>query len=79
MKTDVFRGYGKIEDLSAQTAVECRFGGEIETVLSAHAGVVLLSATADNGEIKYTGRAHFSIVYEDQDRKVCRAEKGVEF
>ena len=79
MKTDVFRGYGKIGDLSAQTAVECRFGGEIETVLSAHASVVLLSATADNGEIKYTGRAHFSIVYEDQDRKVCRAEKGVEW
>lgn len=79
MKTDVFRGYGKIGELSAQTAVECRFGGEIETVLSAHAGVVLLSATADNGEIKYTGRARFSIVYEDQNRKVCCAEKGVEF
>ena len=79
MKTDIFRGYGRIEELSAQTAVECRFGGEVETVLSAHASATLLSAVADNGEVKYTGRVHFSIVYEDGEHKVCRAEKGVEF
>lgn len=79
VKTDVFRGYGKIEELNAQTAVECRFGGEVETVLSAHASATLLTATADNGEIKYTGRVHFSIVYEDAERRVCRAEKGVEW
>ena len=79
VRTDVFRGYGKIEELSAQTAVECRFGGEVETVLSAHASATLLTAVADNGEIKYTGRVHFSIVYEDAERRVCRAEKGVEF
>lgn len=78
-QTEVFRGYGRIEELSAQTAVECRFGGEVETVLAAHAGVALLSATAENGEVKYTGKALFSIVYEDSARKVCRAEKGVEF
>ncbi len=79
MKTDVFRGYGKISETHAQTAVDCRFGGEVETVLSAHASAILLSATCDNGEVRYTGRAHFSIVYEDGERKVCRAEKGVEF
>ena len=78
-QTETFRGYGKIGELNAQTAVECRFGGEVETVLSAHASAVLVSAEADNGEVRYTGRAHFSIVYEDADRKVCRAEKGVEF
>ncbi len=79
MKTDVFRGYGKIGEVRAQTAVDCRFGGEVESVLSAHASATLLSAVCDNGEIKYTGRAHFSICYEDGERKVCRAEKGVEF
>lgn len=79
VKTDVFRGYGRITRFVAQTAVECRFGGEVETVLSAHASVILLSASADNGEVRYSGRAHFSIVYEDSEKKVCRAEKGVEF
>ena len=78
-QTETFRGYGKIGEASGQTAVECRFGGEAETVLSAHAGVTLLNAEAANGEIRYTGRVRFSIVYESGEKKVCRAEKGVEF
>ena len=78
-ETETFRGYGKIGEISGQTAVECRFGGEVETVLSAHASATLLSAEAGNGEVHYTGRVHFSIVYESGEKKVCRAEKGVEF
>lgn len=78
-QTETFRGYGKIARASAQTAVECRFGGEPETVLSSHASVVLLTADAGNGEVHYTGRVHFSLVYEDGEKHVCRSEKGVEF
>ncbi len=78
-QTETFRGYGRLARASAQTAVECRFGGEPETVLSSHASVVLLSAEASNGEVHYTGRVHFSLVYEDGERHVCRSEKGVEF
>lgn len=78
-QTEVFRGYGKTGSLSAQTAVECRFGGEAETVLAAHASAVLTNAEADNGEVRYSGRVHFLIVYEDAEKHVCRAEKGVEF
>ncbi len=77
-QTETFQGYGKIKDVSAQTAVECRFG-DVESVLSAHAGATLLSAEAENGEVRYTGRVRFSIVYENGEKKVCRAEKGVEF
>ena len=77
-QTETFRGYGKLFGLSTQTAVECRFP-EAETVLSAHATVNLAGADAGNGEVRYYGRALFSIVYEDSDRHVCRAEKGVEF
>ena len=77
-QTETFRGYGKLFGLSAQTAVECRFP-ETETVLSACATAHLAGAEAGNGEVRYYGRAHFSIVYEDADRRVCRAEKGVEF
>ncbi len=79
LETETFRGYGKVGGTSAQTAVECRFGGEAETVLAAHANAVLLSAEAGSGEVKYAGRVHFLIVYEDADKKICRAEKGVEF
>ena len=78
-QTETFRGYGKICELNAQTAVECRFGGEAETVLSAHATAVLTGAEAGNGEVRYFGKAHFLIVYEDAEKRVCRAEKGVEF
>src|SRR5699024_9632710 len=48
-------------------------------VLSAHACAHLAGAEAGNGEVRYYGRALFSIVYEDAQRHVCRAEKGVEF
>ena len=77
-QTETFRGYGKLFDMTAQTAVECRFP-EVETALSVQACARLAGAEAGNGEVRYYGRVHFSIVYEDADRRVCRAEKGVEF
>lgn len=78
-QTETFRGYGKLGELNAQTAVECRFGQEVATVLSVHASAVLTGAETGNGDVRYFGKAHFSIVYEDADKRVCRAEKGVEF
>ncbi len=76
-QTETFRGYGKLFSLAAQTALECRFPEA--SVLTAHVRVHLSGTEAGNGEVRYYGRAHFSIVYEDADRHVCRAEKGVEF
>ena len=78
-ETQVFRGYGKRKELNAQTAVECRFGQEVETVLTVSCCAVLTGADVGNGEVRYYGKAHFSIVYEDAEKRVCRAEKGVEF
>lgn len=78
-QTETYRGYGRKGETMAQTAVECRFGGEVETVISAHAGVSLLTAEAENGGVRYSGRVHFTLVYEDAEKHVCRAEKGVEF
>ena len=77
-QTETFRGYGKLFELSARTAAECRFP-EAENVLSVHACAHLSGAEAGNGEVRYYGRVLFSIVYEDVGRRVCRAEKGVEF
>ncbi len=78
-QTETYRGYGKKKEIGAQTAVECRFGSEVETVLSVHCSAALTGAEAGSGEARYFGKAHFSIVYEDAEKKVCRAEKGVEF
>lgn len=78
-QTETFRGYGKALELTHQTAVESKFSGEIETVLSACAAAVLSGAEAGNGEVRYFGKVIFSIVYEDNEKRVCRAEKGVEF
>ena len=76
---ETYRGYKKKKEISSQTAVECRFGSEVETVLSVHCAAALTGAEAGSGEARYFGKAHFSIVYEDAEKKVCRAEKGVEF
>ena len=78
-ETEIFRGYGKICEIAAQTAVECRFGQEVETIIATHASVSLTGADAENGEVRYRGKAHFLIVYADAEKRVCRAEKGVEF
>lgn len=78
-QTETFRGYGKICAFSAQTAVECRFPQDVETVLSVHASASLTGAEAGNGEVRYFGKAHFSVVYEDAEKRLCRAEKGVEW
>ncbi len=77
-QTETFRGYGKRKQLAAQTAVECRFT-DVETVLSVHCSAALTGAESGSGEVRYFGKAHFSIVYEDAEKRVCRAEKGVEF
>lgn len=78
-QTETFRGYCKLGAVTAQTAVECRFSQEVETVLSVHASATLTGAEAGNGEVRYYGKAHFSVVYEDAEKRLCRAEKGVEW
>ncbi len=79
MQTETFRGFGKLMALSAQTAVECRFGSEVETVLASNAQVTLSGVETGNGEARYFGKVILSVVYEDGEKRVCRAEKGVEF
>ncbi len=79
MQKETYRGFGRIKLLTAQTAVECRFAQEVQTVLSVHCFAALTGAEAGNGEVKYFGKASFIIVYEDGEKHVCRGEKGVEF
>ena len=79
LETQCYRGYTRTGTLSQETAVECRFGGEVETVLSAHAELLPVQATAEEGGVRVLGRARFSLVYENAEHGVCRVEKGAEF
>lgn len=79
LETQCYRGYTRTGTLAQETAVECRFGGEVETVLSAHAELLPVHATAEEGGVRVLGRARFSLVYENAEHGVCRVEKGAEF
>lgn len=78
-ETATYRGYGKILTLTHQTAAECKFGAEVESIVASEARVVLTGAEAGDGEVRYYGKIYFLIVYEDNEKRICRAEKGVEF
>lgn len=67
-QTQTFRGFCRAGELNAQTAVECRFGGEVETVLSVHAAATLSGAEAEDGAVRYFGKVLFSVVYEDAEK-----------
>ena len=78
-QTSTYRGYGKVLSLTHQTAVECKFGAEVESVIASDARVILTGAEVSDGEVRYYGKTYFLIVYEDSEKRICRAEKGIEF
>lgn len=67
-------------DTSALSRVECRIpGSEISEILAVRAEVYPADCVCGEKQIAYGGRAVFSFVYADGDKRVCRAERGVEF
>lgn len=77
---ETYRYVGEICRLKGQSVVEIRLAGsEISTVLAVHASAVAIDSACADGEAHYNGKLILSIVYEDGDKKVCRAERGAEF
>lgn len=77
---DTHRYVGEICRLRAQSIVECRLpGSEISSILAVNAKVFSHESVCQDGEVRYAGKALLNIVYEDGDKKVCRAERGAEF
>lgn len=75
-----YRYVGEICRLKGQSIVECRLpGSEISTILSVHAQAVPGECACADGEVRYGGKVLLCIVYEDGERKICRAERGAEF
>ena len=74
------RYVGEICRLRGQSIVECRLpGSEISSILAVKAKVFSVECVCQDGEVRYAGKALLNVVYEDGDKKVCRAERGAEF
>ncbi len=77
---ETYRYTGEVCRLQTQSIVECRLpGSEIGSILAVQANVTPMDCTCENGEVKYSGKLFLGVVYEDSERKICRAERGVEF
>ena len=70
----------EVTSLFSQSLVECRLpGSEIGTILAVSARAVCTECICADGEVRYGGKLRLCIVYEDGNKKVCRAERGAEF
>ncbi len=77
---ETYRYTSEICKVHGQTVVECRLpGSEINAVLAVNPTAVSSGAICQDGEVKLTGKLLLSIVYEDANKCVCRAERGAEF
>lgn len=77
---DTYRYTGEKCKLTAQSVVECRLpGSEIGNVLVAWAKVECKECSTADGEVRYGGKLLVCVVYEDGEKKICRAERGAEF
>ena len=75
-----YRYVGEICNVKAQTMVECRLpGSEISSILAVHAKAIPVECACSDGEVLCNGKVLLCIVYEDGARKICRAERGLEF
>lgn len=71
---------GEICRIKSQSIVECRLpGSEISSILAVYAKAIPSECACSDGEAQYSGKVLLCIVYEDGARKICRAERGVEF
>lgn len=77
---DTYRYVGEVCRLRGQSIVECRLpGSEISSILAIYAQAIPNDCVCADGEAQYSGKVLLTVVYEDGDRKVCRAERGAEF
>ena len=77
---ETYRYTTEICKANSQSIVECRLSGsEIASVLAVYAQASVTESSCVNGEIKYSGKLVVTVVYEDNERRICRAERGAEF
>ena len=71
---------GRIAVLKSQSIVEIRFSGqEIGEASAVYPQVSLTSCEVSSGRVNYGGRLVITLVYTDENSKLCRIQKGAEF
>lgn len=76
---ETFEYLGETAHIITRSAVECRFPGDIVTVLAINATPSPIACRTDSGAVEYRGRLLLTVVYEDGEKSVCRTERGMEF
>ncbi|MDE7086766.1 MAG: hypothetical protein K2O67_01100 [Clostridia bacterium] len=70
-----------IKKIDSQSVVECRFpqSSEITEVVAVYPQVSAVSCEVSSGRVNYSGKLILTIVYCDEEGKLCRMQKGAEF
>lgn len=70
----------RVAVIKSQSIVEIRFSGqEAGEIIAVYPQVCLSSCEAASGRVTYGGRLICTVVYADEDGKLCRMQKGAEF
>lgn len=70
----------RVAVIKSQSIVEIRFSGrETGEIIAVYPQVSLTSCEAASGRVTYGGRLICTVVYADEDGKLCRIQKGAEF
>ena len=70
----------RVAVIKSQSIVEIRFSGrEAGEIIAVYPEVSLSSCEAGDGRVTYGGRLICTVVYADEDGKLCRMQKGAEF
>ncbi|MDE6373802.1 MAG: DUF3794 domain-containing protein, partial [Clostridia bacterium] len=70
-----------LRQIKSQSVVECRFpqSSEITEIIAVYPQVSVVSCEASSGRVNYGGKLILTIVYCDEEGKLCRMQKGAEF
>ncbi|MGN0813119.1 MAG: DUF3794 domain-containing protein [Candidatus Coproplasma sp.] len=70
-----------IKEVESRSVVESRFpqSSEITEIIAVEPQLSTLSCEVADGRVNYGGKIVLTIVYSDEEGKLCRMQKGVEF
>lgn len=70
-----------IKTVRGQSVAECRFpqSSEINEIIAVYPQVSCVSCEVSSGRVNYSGKLVLSLVYTDEEGKLCRMQKGAEF
>lgn len=70
-----------IKTIRGQSVAECRFpqSSEIIEIIAVYPQVSVVSCEVSSGRVNYSGKLVLTLVYTDEEGKLCRMQKGAEF